>query len=296
MKLKPTEPFAGSSRVTDALGYFAASYGGPRVLIVHPLMAEAQKLAGLAAGLGYEADTATNGRQAFELAVRSPDYEFALIHSRIERPAVDELLARLRRDRRTALLPLGLIAPFDDLERIERYARTVPRAEAFLQPQNADEMKLFTEQVLERSARWHVPSDERLAEASQALEWLTALIESPQKVFDVRRQEPAIERALFVPQLANKAAPLVGRLGTPKAQLSLLDVADLATQTPKARQLAAAAFATCIARYGIRITTGDILKQYELYNDNAGRDPVTHEVLSTVLDAIEQNKGNLAGQ
>ena len=78
------------------------------MLVVHPLAAEAQKLAGLAAELGYEADVATNGRHGFELAVHSPDYEFVLIHSRIERPSVDELLAQLRRDRRTSLLPVGL--------------------------------------------------------------------------------------------------------------------------------------------------------------------------------------------
>ena len=123
LKLRPTEPFAGSSHVADGLGFFASSYGTPRVLVVHPRSEMGQQIAGLAAELGYESDLATNGRRAFELAVGSPDYEFILLHSAIERPPVDELLAQLRRDRRTALLPVGLIAPWDDLERVARFRR-----------------------------------------------------------------------------------------------------------------------------------------------------------------------------
>ncbi len=295
MHLKPSQPFAGSSQVTDALGYFASSYGTARILIVHPLADEAQKLAGLAAGLGYEADVATNGRQGFELAVHSPDYELALVHSRIERPSIDEFLTQLRRDRRTNLLPVGLIAPLDDLKRIGDFARGVPRTEVFLQPQNRDEMKLFVGQVLARSKRWHVPADERLAEAAAAVDWLTALADRPQKVFDVRREEPAIARALAAPPLTPKAASLLGRLGTAKAQRSLVDLADLATQPLATRQAAAAAFATSTARYGVLLTSGEILHQYELYNANAGRDADTHAVLSAILDAIEHHKGSLAG-
>ncbi len=122
LQLAPTEPFAGSSYITQSLGYFANSYGVPRILIAHPLSSEGGKLAGLAAAMGYDADVATTGRQAYELAVASPDYEVILIHSAINRPAVDELLAQLRRDTRTAKLPVGLIAPLNDMERIQRFA------------------------------------------------------------------------------------------------------------------------------------------------------------------------------
>ncbi len=295
MLLNPTQPFAGSSQVTDALGYFAASYGTARILIIHPLIEEAQKLAGLAAGLGYEADVATNGRRGFELAVHSPDYELALVHSRIERPSIDEFMTQLRRDRRTNLLPVGLIAPLEELERIENFARSVPRTEVFLQPQNDDEMKLFVGEVLARSKRWHVPAEERLAEAAAAVDWLTQLADRPQKAFDVRREEPAIVQALASPPLTPKAASLLGRLGTANAQHNLVDLADLETQPLATRQAAAAAFATSTARYGLLLTTGEILHQYELYNANAGRDADTHAVLSTILDAIEHHKGSLAG-
>jgi CheY-like chemotaxis protein len=295
LKLHPAAAFAGSSHVSDALGYFASSYGIPRVLVIHPLSDEAQKLAGLAAGLGYESDIATNGRRAFELAVASNDYEFILIHSAIDRPRVDELLAQLRRDRRTALLPIGVIAPVDDLDRIGRFAATVPRVEAFLQPQKPEEMSIFTAQVLARSARWHVAAPERKREAVAALDWLAELAERRDRVFDAARQEPAVVRALFVPELSATAATILGQSATALAQRSLVELADLPTVSLESRQAAARAAVRAMERYGILLTTPEILAQYDLYNTNAGRDSDTHAVLTTILDAIERKKVPLAG-
>ncbi len=63
MKINPDQPFAGSSAVTEDLVYFAGSYGTPRALVAHPLSAEGQKLVGILAALGYQADVAATGKQ-----------------------------------------------------------------------------------------------------------------------------------------------------------------------------------------------------------------------------------------
>jgi CheY-like chemotaxis protein len=293
LKYKPSEPFAGSSHVADGLGFFAGSYGVPRILVVHPRSDEGQKIAGLAAELGFDADLATNGRQAFELATRSPDYELIFIHSAIERPRVDELVAQLRRDRRTALLPIGLIAPLDDLDRLERFARSVPRAQAFLQPRKPEEMKIFTDEVLARGGRYRLSAAERKAQATAALDWLSALGEQSQSVFDIRRQEPAVVQVLYVPDLSARAATVLGQLGTATSQRSLLELADQTTQPLDARQAAAAAFRRSVGKYGILLTHGEVLEQYSLYNANEGRDANTNSVLGSILDTIE-NKGDSA--
>jgi CheY-like chemotaxis protein len=287
MKLKPSEPFAGSSWVTEGLGFFAGSYGSPRILIAHPLSAEAGTLAGLAAAMGYEADVATNGREAYELAVKSPDYELVLIHSAIDRPPLDELLAQLRRDRRTALLPVGFMAPLDSLERVSEFARRAGRAEAFLQPQKEEEMKLYVGDVLLRAGRWHVPNEQRRAQALEALEWMIALDHSHNRVFDVSSLEPAIVPLLYVSDVAPRAAELLAEIGTDKTQRALLEVADAAAQPLAMRKSAVAALARSIRDHGILLTSDEIALQYDIYNDNAGRDAETHEVLGEVLDVIE---------
>jgi HEAT repeat protein len=294
MKLNPREPFAGSSHVTDGLGFFARSYGVPRALVVHPRSDEAQKVAGLAAGMGYEADIATDARRAFELAAASPDYEFVLAHSAISRPDVDYLVAQLRRDKRTALVPIGLMAPIDDLERVSRYAALVPRTIAFLQPQNEDEMKLHLADVLARAGRWRVSPVERQAQANAAMDWLVAISERPSRAFDLVPQEGALVWSMHVPELTARAAEVLGRLPVSSAQRKLLEVANSSTQPLAAREAAAAAFANSRQLYGLLLTRDEILQQYELYNANAGRNADTNLVLGAVLDAIEA-KGSPAG-
>ncbi|HEY2892698.1 MAG TPA: HEAT repeat domain-containing protein, partial [Pirellulales bacterium] len=133
MNFHPAGPFAGSSQVAAGIAFFAASYGGPRVLVVHPLSEDAQSIGGLASQLGYMPDIATSGRRAFELATTSSDYEFILIHSAIKRPNADELVAQFRRESRTRALPIGIIAPLEDWERVETYALNLPRVIPMLQ-------------------------------------------------------------------------------------------------------------------------------------------------------------------
>jgi CheY-like chemotaxis protein len=287
LKLQPTRPFTGSSHVADGLGFFAASYGVPRVLVVHPRSEDAQNIAGLANALGFEADTATNGRGAFELATASPDYEFILIHSAVDRPRADELVAQLRRDRRTAAVPVGLMATLDDLDRVQRFAREVSLAEGFLQPQREEELKIFAERLAGRSGRDQVSPAERKAQAITALEWLAKLSAQSQRVFDIHRQEAPVARAMYVPELSKSAVQVLGQLGTASSQRSLLELAGLATQPLETRQAAAAAFARSVRKYGILLTSDEIMAQYDRYNANAGRHGETHEVLGEILDALE---------
>jgi hypothetical protein len=199
----------------------------------------------------------------------------------------------LRRDRRTAALPIGLMAPLEDLERVQRFAREVPLAEAFLQPQRQEEMNIFCELLASRSGRDHVSAAERKAQSIAALAWLAKLSSQSQSVFDIRRQEPAVTRVLYVPELSVHAAQVLGQLGTASSQRSLLELAGLATQSLEIRQAAAAAFARSVRKYGILLSREQIMAQYDLYNSNAGRHGETHEVLGEILNAIE-SKGDAA--
>jgi HEAT repeat protein len=296
MKLAPTEPYPGSSHVADGLGFFARSYGTPRVLVAHPNSAEAQTMAGLAATLGYETDIATNGRDAFELAVRSPDYDFVLLHQAIDSPGIDHLVAQFRRDPRTARLPIGLVAIGDDLERLERFAARTPHAMAFVQPADEAQMKIRAAQLLDHAGRWHLSAAERKAQAVSALDWLAVEAARPELVYDVYRQEPALATTLYIPELSARAAAVLAELGTATSQQALLEMADLAAQPLALREAAASSLARSIAQFGLRLSRDEILHQYDLYNSNAGRNGDTHTVLGTVLDAIEQNNTQTGGQ
>jgi len=287
MKLKPQQAFAGSSAVTEGLGYFAGSYGVPRMLVVHPLSASGGQIAGLAAGLGYEADVATTGRQAFELATASPDYELVVIHSAIDRPALDELVAQFRRDRRTASLPVGIISPAADMERIQSYARRAGGMVVMSQPTTDAEMKLLADDVLAAAGMGHVPVDVRRAQAVSAMDWLIALAAEENTVFDLRSLEAAVLPLVYVPQMTGKAIELLADIGTQKSQQALVGLVDSPAQPLATREAAVAALARSIRHYGTLLTTDEIYAQYDIYNYNAGRNRDTHKVLGQLLDVIE---------
>src|SRR5262249_32284747 len=132
---KPQTPFTMSSAVSEALGYFVGTSGVRRAIIAHPRILAGRTMAGLLASSGYEADNATNARQAVLLATHSPGCAFALLHVSLADPGVDERVKQLRRDARTAQLPIGLVTTPDDLERIERFAHTVTFCMALPEPQ-----------------------------------------------------------------------------------------------------------------------------------------------------------------
>jgi CheY-like chemotaxis protein len=309
LKLKPTSRFAGSSIVPEELGFFASSSGERRVLIAHPRSDHAGQMAGLLSDLGFKADVATNSRQAFELATASPDYEMIFIHMAIKGPPVDQLIGQLRKERRTAMLPIGLIALPDDLAGAQRLAesgnladdlaqqrvadqpiqrrRSLPLA-AFVRPPDPEAMKSQIDTLLHRAGRHWVSPQERQQQAAAAIDWMVALSDRPQTLFDLRRQLPSALRAVYAPQLSIKAIVVLGRLGTVQGQRALLDVAGGAAQPLAARQAAATAFARSAEQYGVLLTSREILRQYDIYNASESADRSTQDVLSSILDVIEE--------
>ncbi|MEO8495372.1 MAG: hypothetical protein ABI614_09895, partial [Planctomycetota bacterium] len=150
MKLNPVEPFAGASYLTESLAYFASTVGSRRVLIAHPRTDQAQTLVGMLNGLGFEADTAQTGRQTLRLSTQYPDYEFFLVSDAIDSPAVGELIQQLRRDPRTATLPIGLMARQEQFSQMERVTENDPLSETFPRPHEVAGLSVVVRRLLGR--------------------------------------------------------------------------------------------------------------------------------------------------
>ncbi len=126
MKLDPKSGFNGSSDLVNALAFFAGTSNTKRALVAFPNDAVATQLGGMLATMGYDADIATNGRNAFFKALASGDYELVLLSSRIDRPPVWVVLQEMRHDPRSARLPVILLgedgqAELDRLETLTLY-------------------------------------------------------------------------------------------------------------------------------------------------------------------------------
>jgi len=289
VKCAPTKPYPGSSYLPNVLGFLATSAGHPHVLVGEPRAATAQVLAGLLNDVGYEAQTAPLGRAFLLRAFDSPDFMFLLIGDAIDHPTYSELVQVLRRDSRTADLPVGIMAREHNTEAARRLAASDPLTVVLAPPQTRDDMAADAQRLLAAAGRQLVPAEERLRAANFALDALATFVEHPEQYgfYDVMQLEPRMEEALRTPELAVPASRLLGLLGSPAAQQALVEFASASMQPLDHRQAAVAALRVAVQRRGLRLTRDQLLRQYDLYNASQHLDPETQAVLASILDTVE---------
>jgi CheY-like chemotaxis protein len=287
MKLAPQRPYAGSSQVGQALGFFASGQGLPRVLVVHPHPQEAQRIAALAAQNGFATDIASDARSAIRQSAQSPDYALVLVDYRLPNTNLDVLIQQLRRDRRAGSLAVGILAPLEQLPQAERLVRMHDRCGAFLPPRTMEALSVQANVLLGQYGRDVLSPQERIAQAAQALRWLAALAAEPQSLYDLRRYSVAVEQSLHHGELSLPAITAAGALGTPSSQRALAALASRTGIRLEVRQAAVEALGQSVQRYGILLTSGEILRQYDLYNASQNADEDTQQVLGAILDVLE---------
>jgi hypothetical protein len=289
MRLDPQHAYAGSSYLPEALGYFVRSVGSRRALVAHPRVAQSQTLIGMINQIGYEADAARTGNEAFRLASRNPDYEFVLISDALGQPAATETMQMFRRDPATAGLPLGLMAREQNLQAAADATVPDPLAISLPRPHDPSTMAFQAARLLELAGRSRVGYDERLDQASRALQHLAKLAANPKRYsfYDLYRQQDALRSASFIPPLSARASHVLGLLGSPGAQRALVTLASQHARPLEHRQAAAEAFDRAVRSYGLLLSREEILQQYDRYNRSETLDVGTQRVFGAILDAIE---------
>jgi hypothetical protein len=288
MKLAQYDPFPGASYVTAALGFFAQSGGNPRVVIGHPRATEGQALVGALASLGFDAAVASNGRQLIEQATSLPDVQFVIVHQTIERPDAREVLYELGRAANTGRLPMELLSTFDGLGAAQRMAAEYPRVYATVPPHSLEDLKKDIARLQKLAGRSLVSGTEMHAQAVQALKWIGELADERNVPYEMRRLAPSVVRALFFHDLAATAAPVLAKLPSATGQQELVNLASLRTTPIALRRELAKAFDASIARYGILLTSDQIVEQYDRYNLSVHADGDTQQVLGALLDSLEK--------
>ncbi len=286
LRLKPALPYPGSSYVVEALDFLAASRGSRRVLAAAPHTQTALELAGPLAEMGYTIDTATTGREVLRAVLECPDYELLIVDMWLDRPTADVLVQHLRRDNRSADLPVLLATHEGQYRRAEATARLNPLTLAFPRPTNADSLKWQLAQIMELTGREFVPFELRQQQAAQALQWLAELAHGP-AFYPLARTQTAALTALHVPELGAQAVPVIGSIGRPESQRALVELASRPSAPLDLREAAIEALQQSIQKHGILLTSGEILRQYDRYNQSAHEDEATQKILSRVLDSLE---------
>jgi hypothetical protein len=272
-----------------ALAQAVKTTGTRRVLIGHPRAEQAQTLVGYMNELGYEGETAYTGRRLAEAAMTGTDYELLLISDAIDGPPVKDLVQWLRKDYRTARLPIGVMATSDDLFELRYAFEDDPLTIVFPRIFSSEAARMSVDNVLALAGRNHVDRVERLAQAQAALAAIGRLARMPEgyTLWNLLHYEPAVIAALDNPALATAAADVLGQFGTPASQTALVDFASQHSRPLGDRQAAASALTAAINTRGLFLTQQQIAQQYDRYNASERQDADTQVVLGAILDALE---------
>jgi len=292
LQLNPQVEFTGASRVLDPLAAAIRTTGASRALIGHPRGEEAQTLVAYLGSVGFDAEAVYTGRRLAELATSGSDYEVLLISDAIDAPPVKELVQWLRRDYRTAGIPVGVMARSEDLQELRYAFENDPLTSVFPRIHSQEVAANEVAKVVASAGRNYVGREERLSQARSALGAIATLVETPEglKRWNLLRHEAALITALDNPALAASAAQVLGRLGTPTSQTALVDFASQHARALPDRQAAASAFSTAVKSRGLNLTQQQIITQFDRYNASERQDAQTQAVLGSLLDAIERKE------
>lgn len=293
IRLKPTRPFSGSSQVPRGLEYFIGAVGTRAGVAAAPHLAEATRLGSLLAQGGIEPHVATDARGMFQLASQMLDCEVVLLDALIPPSGAFDALAELRRDPRTARLPVAVVAGPEHEELARDIARHDPLAAAWIRPMHAEGVAFQLQQLEEQALSQGVEAGSpelRTRQAALALDWLEQLLGLRPELFDLRPLTSAVERALHVPELTDRATRVLSKLPSPQAQRALAELASQEISSAATRTAAAAGFAESVSRYGCLLTTVEMQRQYDRYNDSEFKAEFEQQLLGSLLDAIEAGR------
>jgi hypothetical protein len=186
MRLDPASPYPGSSRVPDALAWFAGSNGERRAVVAMPTLAASTNLAGMLATHGLDTEATNRGRDAVNLARDMADLEMIFVDMDIQAPGIRQVIYELRISATTGEVPIALMAAEGRLEAAEQLATEHQRVIAVSRPHSHDVLARVVEQLVKMAGRDPVPPDERAAQAAEAAAWLNQLV-ATRPFYTIRR-------------------------------------------------------------------------------------------------------------
>lgn len=255
--LNTEKKYPYSNRVIETLSYFANSRGESQVMIGHPHGQQAHDLGAIVEQSGYVANYVRGGRELFLKVRTQPDCEVILVSDVIDKPQASELVQELRKDPRTASIPIVLLAAAGSLEAAQAIVRDIEDAHAFPFTTRAESVQFEVDELGKRTGEFEIGPTERLKIAKESLATLQTLVDnkSVYGMDDWIAHTDVYVNALVHPELQESAADLLSKIGSPAAQRALAQFAvDQATSLDE-RTRAAAALKKAIAARGMLLTT-----------------------------------------
>lgn len=288
LKLSPGGGFRGASQVWQELLYFARGKGVRGVVVAAPSTAEAAQLASFLKQGGFESvEIVANGADLLRLVPQRPDCEVVVTSAALQNPPLELTLQRLRAHPRGGDVPVLIYGDTEWLPKADRISQKVPVSLSVAKPRDAQELINLVQRVrLLAGADRTVPAD-RVRHARTALTWLVTMSENPPEGLATSDLENAARESLQTPGLEPLGIQILAQLATPAAQTELVEAVSRDAWPLQLRLAALGGFGEAVKRRGVQLTTEQILRQYERYNQSSHREPAVQRLLGLVLDWIE---------
>ncbi|MFM9058847.1 MAG: hypothetical protein ACKOSQ_06980 [Planctomycetaceae bacterium] len=301
-------PWPGSSRMVEILAHAATATGDDVAIVAHPDVARAQQVAAGVSRFGYRTVRVSTGRDAILAARATADTVLVIVAARLVRPTALETVEFLRNQGVGGEPPvLVVVDPLDDdgrgcflqrqilAFRDEPCVAIVDGLDSFfagttdadtgamlLPPRFADALARTAGPAAVDPAAREAARAARFARARAALALLARL---GRRGHDVSTALDTARLAVLDPDLAAPATTLLSTIGRPAAQQALAAEATRAAVAPAVRELALAAFAVSVERYGPLLERSDLRTLLVQYT--ADTDAAVRRASGAIIDVIE---------
>jgi HEAT repeat protein len=251
--LAPIRAFPGSSRVVPTLARFVISQAPPRAVVIDGNPNRGSHLAGFLTNLGYDSELELTGDQGFRAAAESAGVELMLISYDLFREGwgLNDTLANLKADARTAAIPVFIYGPLDLKIKRPSLEQDYPGIRFLVHPVDTNMLK---RQLKGLPAA--LSEAERSSYAREAVMLLARIAQEHKGplVADLTTAEPVLAVALSSAATAPMAATALGNIPVPDAQRSLANLALDPSGDSKLRKQATAELIHNIRQFGPLIT------------------------------------------
>lgn len=252
--MAPERPFPGSSRVVPTLARFLINQPLPRAVVIDSNPNRGSQLTGFLLDLGYDSELELTGTEGFLAAAASTDVDLILMSYDLFRQgwSVNDTLANLDADARTAAIPIFIYGPLDAQLRHPNLVHDHPRIRFIVHPVDAATLK---QQLQGPFAPFG--EQEHTAYARDAAAMLARIAEDRKSPIagSLAAAEPALAVSLNGAENTPTAATALGHLPDPDAQRSLAELVLDPSRSLAVRKEASTQLVRSIERFGALITT-----------------------------------------
>jgi len=237
----PKKKFAGSQNVIPALAEALSLTGSRHALVVEPDQENLNRVSGALRNAGFLVVAGTNFYEALDEArKRTASIDLILLASNLEKPVLGQALAELKKDYLFAAAPVVILMRPADMSVVLRMTALDERLGRVDWKAPAERLLAEYERVRRRVGAVELDATAALDLATQAAETLKLIAITSNPVYDFRRAEVALIKALNHPSedLRITAAAVLAVSDSPAAQRAVAQLA-LDERQPKRVRLAA---------------------------------------------------------